>query len=175
MLGKATVERTPFTLMQLATIGNDGAPKLRTIVARRFDTATACLSFITDVRSPKVKEILGNPSVSLVALDADASVQIRFEGLASVIEDEHRRQTCWNTLHTHTHELFHSSLAPGTTKPCAAAEMPENIDPESAYERFCLINIYLQYVEWLQVSTRPHIRRGFTRESQSWTGSWIVP
>ncbi len=90
--------------------------------------ATACLSFITDVRSPKVKEILGNPSASLVALDTDASNQLRFEGVASIVEDEHRRRSCWNKLHTHMHELFHSSLAPGTTIAPATAEMQENID-----------------------------------------------
>ncbi|WP_079212821.1 pyridoxamine 5'-phosphate oxidase family protein [Brucella pituitosa] len=175
MLGQAMVERTPFTLMQLATIGNEGKPKLRTIVARRFDEATACLSFITDVRSPKVKEILDNPSVSLVAFDADASVQLRIDGIASIIEDEYRRQICWNMLHNHTHDLFHSSLPPGTAIPYATAETLENCDPELAYERFCLINIYLEYVEWLQISTLPHVRRSFIRESRGWMGSWIVP
>ncbi len=175
MLDHAVSRRTPFTLMQLATVGSDGAPKLRTIVLRRFDEATARLSFVTDRRSLKVKEMLDNPSVSLVAFDGAASVQLRLEGLAAVIEDERRKKAFWNALRNHTHILFQSSLAPGTAIPSPPIETAENCDPNAAYERFCLVDIYLHQVEWLDISSAPHTRCSFKREGKGWTASWIVP
>ena len=81
-LAAAVKQRSPFTLMQLATVGEDGAPKLRTIVLRRFDEETGSLSFIADLRSPKVREIKANPLVSLAAFDGGNAVQLRIDGRA---------------------------------------------------------------------------------------------
>ena len=76
-LGAATRSRSPFTMMQLATIGMDGAPKVRTIVIRQVDETHSTLSFVTDVRSPKIAEIRLDPRVSLVGYDPQAGIQIR--------------------------------------------------------------------------------------------------
>ena len=101
VLADAVKQRTPFTLMQLATVGEDGAPKIRTIVLRSFNEASTSLSFITDLRSPKVREITANPCVSLAGFDNERVVQLRIDGRAEIIEDETRRRDFWNALRIH--------------------------------------------------------------------------
>ncbi|MGW6781027.1 pyridoxamine 5'-phosphate oxidase family protein [Brucella pseudogrignonensis] len=171
---RAVTERTRFTVMQIATIGRDEAPKLRSIVIRCVNKQTASLSFITDRRSPKVREIYENPSVSLLAFDSDTSVQLRMEGLATVIEDEKRKRSVWESLHNHTHILFGSPLVPGTpvSSPMAVSQI---YDPKTAYEQFCLIEIYLSSIDWLHVGMEPQMRCRFERESERWIGIWLVP
>ena len=73
--------------MQLATVGEDGAPKIRTIVLRSFNEASASLSFITDLRSPKVREITANPCVSLAGFDNERVVQLRIDGRAEIVAE----------------------------------------------------------------------------------------
>src|SRR5271166_3349410 len=71
--------RTPFTVLQLATSGLDGAPKVRSVILRGADAERGTVSFFTDLRSSKIEEIRHEPRVSLVAYDEDAGFQIRLE------------------------------------------------------------------------------------------------
>ena len=174
-LAAAVKQRSPFTLMQLATIGEDGAPKLRTIVLRRFDEETGSLSFIADLRSPKVREIKANPLVSLAAFDGGNAVQLRIDGRAAIIEDETQKRAFWNSLRPHTHILFRSPLPPGTALAFPQDAAFGNADPEAAYAQFCLIEIALTHLEWLDLSSEQHTRCSFRRGTEGWAGTWVVP
>ncbi len=85
-LTQASIERSPFTLMQLATINSKNEPKLRTIVLRDFNAEKAIISFFTDTRSQKIEEINNNHKVALVAFDPKG-IQLRIEGEANIIQD----------------------------------------------------------------------------------------
>ena len=175
VLADAVKQRTPFTLMQLATVGEDGAPKIRTIVLRSFNEASTSLSFITDLRSPKVREITANPCVSLAGFDNERVVQLRIDGRAEIIEDETRRRDFWNALHPHTHILFRSALPPGTVLASPNEMETDDSDPATAYARFCLVEIVISHVERLDLSSEPHRRCSFRQGLHGWEGRWIVP
>ena len=55
--------RTPFTVLQLATSGLDGAPKVRSVILRGADAERGAVSFFTDLRSTKIKEMRRQPRV----------------------------------------------------------------------------------------------------------------
>jgi pyridoxamine 5'-phosphate oxidase-like protein len=59
-LAAAASRRSPFTLMQFATVDENNAPKLRTIVVRGFDERTGRIEFSTNVGSRKVAEVSTN-------------------------------------------------------------------------------------------------------------------
>ena len=170
VLADAVKQRTPFTLMQLATVGEDGAPKIRTIVLRSFNEASTSLSFITDLRSPKA-----NPCVSLAGFDNERVVQLRIDGRAEIIEDETRRRDFWNALRPHTHILFRSALPPGTVLASPNEMETDDSDPATAYARFCLVEIVISHVERLDLSSEPHRRCSFRQGLHGWEGRWIVP
>lgn len=107
-------QRSPFTMVQAATLGVDGAPKVRTIVLRQASRAEQRLSFHTDARSDKVAELRRDPSIAIVAADLDALVQIRVEGLASICDDDARRRAIWASSRPHTLLLYRAPLRPGT-------------------------------------------------------------
>lgn len=175
-LGAAATSRSPFNFLQLATAGLDGAPQLRTIVLRRCDASQGTLSFVTDMRSPKIQEIRNDPRVALVGFDPAASVQLRLSGDATISDDEAERLEMWQSLRERTLILFDAPHAPGTIlddngQPLQAGE-PSNEEP---YKRFALVTVRLNRLEWLDLSSEHHIRCAFDRDGATWRGAWLAP
>ncbi|ACE92360.1 MULTISPECIES: pyridoxamine 5'-phosphate oxidase family protein [Rhizobium] len=76
-----------------------------------FDGAT--VSFITDIRSTKIKDIGRDPRVSGIAYDLDSRVQIKLVGTAMIVEDEDTRRAIWQRLKPPTRKQFETDLPPG--------------------------------------------------------------
>jgi pyridoxamine 5'-phosphate oxidase len=106
--------RTPFTVLQLATSGLDGGPKVRGVILRSADAEQGAVSFFTDLRSAKVEEMRHQPRVSLIGYDADAGFQIRLEGKASIDTEGPEKAAAWAACRSHTRALFQHPLPSGT-------------------------------------------------------------
>lgn len=175
-LGAAATSRSPFNFLQLATVGLDSAPQLRTIVLRRCDAIGGTLSFVTDKRSPKIREIRNDPRVALVGFDPTGSVQLRLSGEAEISDDEAERLEVWQSLRERTLILFDAPHAPGTIlddngQPLQAGE-PLNEEP---YKRFALVTVRLNQLEWLDLSAEHHVRCAFDRDGATWRGARLAP
>jgi len=176
LLKNAVERRSPFTALQLATVSEDGAPKLRTIILRGFDPAHGTVAFITDRRAPKVREIGIDARVSLAGYDPLSNLQLRMEGTAAIVEDESEREAVWASLRPHTHILFRTPFAPGMALEAQdAALVPENAYSIATHEHYCLIRVSINLLELLDLSSEPHSRNRFTRGRQGWTGGRIAP
>lgn len=175
-LGAAATSRSPFNFLQLATAGLDGAPQLRTIVLRRCDATNGTLSFVTDMRSPKIRELRNDPRVALVGFDPAASVQLRLSGVAAISDDEAKRLEMWQSLRERTLILFDAPHAPGTAldvngQPLKAGEPLD----EEPYARFALVTVTLNRLEWLDLSSEHHVRCAFDRDGAIWRGARLAP
>ncbi|MGS0896916.1 pyridoxamine 5'-phosphate oxidase family protein [Burkholderia stagnalis] len=171
-----SAQRSPFTMLQAATLGLDGAPKVRTIVLRQVSRTDRMLSFHTDARSEKVAELRRDPRIALVANDLDALVQIRAEGVASICDDEARRRAIWQSSRLHTLLLYRAPLPPGTP-----VESPEAAHVDSAaqagdgYENFCLLHVAVKRIDWLELARAGHRRAKFDLKEGGYEGRWIAP
>lgn len=162
----STGRKAAFTLMQLATIGLDGGPKLRTIVLRGAEPGPGRLSFITDARSAKVREIAANPRVSLCGYD-QTHLQVRIEGRAWIVTDEAERRRVWASLRQHTRRLY--DALPQET----LAAAPADADAPSGF--FCLVTVQAESIDWLDLSAAPHRRVVFHRRAGEWHGAPAMP
>lgn len=171
-----SVQRSPFTMLQAATLGLDDAPKVRTIVLRQVSRADRVLSFHTDVRSEKVAELRRDPRISIVANDLDALVQIRAEGIASICEDEAQRRAIWESSRPHTLLLYRAPLPPGTaiTSP-EAAHIDSAAPSGDGYENFCLIHMTVMRIDWLEIARAGHRRAVFDLNESGYEAGWIAP
>lgn len=171
-----SVQRSPFTMLQAATLGIDGAPKVRTIVLRQVSRADRVLSFHTDARSEKVAELRRDPRMSIVANDLDSLVQIRAEGVAAICDDEAQRRAIWQSSRPHTLLLYRAPLPPGTP-----VESPEDAHVDGTaptgdgYENFCLIHMTITRVDWLELARAGHRRAVFDLHEGGYEGRWIAP
>ncbi|MGP5930077.1 pyridoxamine 5'-phosphate oxidase family protein [Corynebacterium glyciniphilum] len=78
------------TLMTLATVGEDGYPRTRTVNVNGVREDGGVL-FHTDTRSEKVHDIDGDGKASLTVLTADASRQVTAIGDAVRVDEETER------------------------------------------------------------------------------------
>ncbi|WP_322087523.1 pyridoxamine 5'-phosphate oxidase family protein [Burkholderia sp. BCC1999] len=172
-----SMKRSPFTMLQAATFGLDGAPKVRTIVLRQVSRADRVLSFHTDARSEKVAELRRDPRFSIVANDLDALVQIRAEGVASICEDEAQRRAIWESSRPHTLLLYRAPLPPGTViNSPEEAHLDSTAPTGDGYENFCLIHMTVTRIDWLELARAGHRRAVFDLNGTSgYAARWIAP
>ncbi|VVE75777.1 Pyridoxine/pyridoxamine 5'-phosphate oxidase [Pandoraea sputorum] len=178
LLDAATRERSAFNFMQLATIGTDGAPKGRVVVLRDAHPKNAELFFTADLRSSKISEIRGDSRVALSAFDVAKGVQLRAEGRAEVVSDPALRLSAWRKLKPHSHVLFRSNVSPGTplTDPTDVqwSTLPQTPTLEIAAQ-FALLRVSIEKIDWLDVSSEPHVRCLFNKSAGHWAGTWVAP
>ncbi|WP_269505107.1 pyridoxamine 5'-phosphate oxidase family protein [Burkholderia sp. IMCC1007] len=176
-----SVQRSPFTMLQAATLGLDGAPKVRTIVLRQVCRADRLLSFHTDVRSAKVEELRRDPRIAIVANDLDALVQIRAEGVASICDDDAQRRAIWQSSRPHTLLLYRAPLRPGTPIESPeeayieANESPATAPDHDGYQNFCLIRVTVMRIDWLELARTGHRRAVFDLNDDGYEGGWVAP
>jgi hypothetical protein len=72
--------RSGFHTVQLASIGPDGMPWVRTVVLRGVEAAARRLRVHTDRRSAKFAEPAARPAVEVCAYDPRAKIQLRLRG-----------------------------------------------------------------------------------------------
>ncbi|KVH47433.1 pyridoxamine 5'-phosphate oxidase family protein [Burkholderia diffusa] len=174
-------QRSPFTMLQAATLGLDGAPKVRTIVLRQVSRTEHRLSFHTDARSEKVAELRRDPRIAIVASDLDSRVQIRAEGVAAICDDEAQRRAIWQSNRPHTLLLYRAPLRPGTPiespedAHVIARPGPGTTPTDDGYRNFCLLHVTVTRIDWLELARSGHRRAVFDVIDDGYEGRWIAP
>jgi len=173
LITAAQPSRTPFTVLQFATSGLDGAPKIRSVILRGADAERGAVSFFTDVRSAKIEEIRDQPRVSLLGYDADAGFQIRLEGKATMDTEGPEKAAAWAACRSHTRALFQHPLPSGTPISGPAEAAPaDDVDGE---RNFAVIVVSVIRIGWLDISGPLHLHAVFQRHGRDWRGGWVSP
>ncbi|MGB5212833.1 MAG: pyridoxamine 5'-phosphate oxidase family protein [Anderseniella sp.] len=169
--------RSPYSIAQLATVGTDGAAKVRYVVLRQACEETGEIAFHTDVRSSKIAEINANSNVALVTADLENKTQIRLEGKARIITDGPVKRVAWDASRDHSLVLYRNPLVPGTEIAKPSDGQPGNApaDRDDGYENFCVVAISVTHIDWLDLSTDGHERASLVRTGSDWCGSWVAP
>ena len=181
-----------FHTPSLATLGDDGRPRVRTVVLREADSETAILRVHCDRRSDKAREILAGEILAreilagealarapcaLHAYDPKAKVQIRIEGRASLHTDDAVAEAAWAGSQPMSRVCYGIDPAPGTALARGGAYAQP--DPEAALvigrPNFCVIRVRAEVLDFLYLDRRGHRRAGWTRGETGWTGTWLVP
>ncbi|HEX7910521.1 MAG TPA: pyridoxamine 5'-phosphate oxidase family protein [Paraburkholderia sp.] len=175
----AGAARSPFSMLQAATVGLDGAPKARTIVLREVKKDEASLTFHTDARSEKVSELRKDSRIALTGCDLDAGIQIRAEGVARIVDSVDERRAFWSASRPRSLIVYRAPLVPGTVirlpQDAHAIAGQEEVDPSAGFENFCLVTVEVSRLDYLDLSPNGHVRARFVRENGTWHGSWVAP
>jgi len=172
--------RAPFTVMQAATIGRRGAPSVRAVVLRHVFEAEHLIDFYTDVRSEKTAEVRADPRIALIGYDPEGMVQLRLEGVASLVTQGADKKRAWDASRLHSLVLYRTPLSPGTSIDCPDDAYPAQADGHgtdvAGYQNFCIVRVSLKTLEMLDLSVpAAHKRARYSRTGDEWTGQWIAP
>ncbi|MFZ9168340.1 pyridoxamine 5'-phosphate oxidase family protein [Vulcanococcus sp.] len=161
--------------LQLATVGTDGTPRVRTLVFRGWG-GPAELDLLTDGRSSKSAELQVEPRVELCWLLPKARSQFRLRGrrlsLAGDRLDQARQQH-WQQLHPGARSLWGwpEPGAPFAAEAVFPAELPDGSPMPTCFE---LVRIAIEQVELLELTGHPHRRRRW-RADQNWSEEQLNP
>ncbi|MCJ2061660.1 pyridoxamine 5'-phosphate oxidase family protein [Methylobacterium sp. J-088] len=173
----AALGRSGFHLPALATLGPDGAPRLRTVVLREADPETGTLRFHCDRRSDKAAEIAVNPACALMAYDVAAKTQIRVEGHATLHTDDAVAEAAWTGSRAMSRVCYGAEPGPGTTLPAGDAyTMPDETAAATVGRpHFAAVLLRAERLEFLYLDRRGHRRAAWSRNESSWCGTWLAP
>lgn len=169
--------RSALHTFNVATIGLDGTPQVRTVVNRGFDPQTRTLRFHTDARSPKIAELEANPRCSVHIYDRWAKIQLRLDTVATVHRDGSVRQGAWDATRDFSRICYRVVPAPGDTTPVpdeVAFTAGETAD--EGEENFVAVTLQVQALEWLYLAHQGHRRARYEwDEAGLLTQAWRVP
>jgi pyridoxine/pyridoxamine 5'-phosphate oxidase len=177
ILANASRNRSAFNFLQFGTVGLDGSPQMRTIVLRECNVEARSISFVTDIRSPKVAEIRKDARVGLLGYDHQSCVQLRLSGLAAIVTHEFERKEVWKRLRPSTLEMFNAASAPSTVlaEGQPGEETITGTDEATSYDRYALIKVTIDRLEQLDLSSEPHRRFAFDCSEDSWQITRLAP
>ena len=161
--------------LQLASLGRDGAPRVRTLVFRGW-AGPQQLDLLTDGRSAKAAELKQEPRVELCWLLPKARCQFRLRGQRLQLAPEAAlaaRHQHWQQLNPGARALW-GWPHPGASFEAAGpfpAELPDGTPLPDTFE---LLRIELEQVELLELTGHPHQRRRW-RADQGWAEERLNP
>lgn len=159
----------PFRYFTLGTVGLDKMARLRTIVLRNVSDALH-LTFYTDKRSKKIIHITENNKVCLLFFYPQKMIQLKVEGLATIIKDPQTLENHWNNLKEDSKKDYTTVSAPGSS---ISSYEPMGYLREDNY--FCMVHIEPHKIEYLKLEKPNHIRIRYSRDDEKWKGEYIVP
>ncbi len=183
LLARGKSDRTsPAHTPTLATIGLDGAPRLRTVVLRGFDAAARTVRVHTDRRSAKVAEIEADPRAALHAYHAGQKLQARLSGRARIVTGDAAREV-WKRMNGFSRRCYFAEPAPGSTAgaPTSGVEgvarsgEAEPAAVEAAFVHFAILEIAYDALEVLYLHADGHRRARVTWDGETPRSVWLVP
>ncbi|MFE1602016.1 pyridoxamine 5'-phosphate oxidase family protein [Methylobacterium sp. ID0610] len=161
----------------LATLGRDGAPRLRTVVLREADAGARLLRFHTDARSDKAAEIAREPRVALHAYDPHAKIQIRAEGRATLHGADALAAAAWEAARPMSRTCYGVSPGPGTPIPRGDgyALPTDRATAEEGRARFRVVLVTVERLDFVYLAFEGHRRARFTWDGGTPAATWLVP
>lgn len=168
----------PFKTIQVATIGLNGCPNVRTVLLRHASERDNVIRFHSDIRSPKIAELTRQSRVALVGVAADLKVQLRIFGEAQILRDDQTRRDAWNSSPDRSLVAYRTSISPGEpiAQPGDAFGGTHAPGADEGLSHFCVVEVRPHHFDWLDESAADYPQRArFTRHDSTWVSTWIAP
>jgi hypothetical protein len=167
---------SPYHIINVATIGADGTPRIRSVVLRGFDKASRTLRFHTDTRSRKATEIDAAEALSVHVYAKDDKIQLRMSCRATIHHGDEVSRDAWRATKTMSRQCYSQVEAPGTviaSPDGVAFDDSENL--ENAYVNFAAVLARIETLEWLYLSAAGHRRARFDWRHSAPSRVWLAP
>ena len=155
----------------------------RMVVLRGVNKKHKNLWFHTDIRSKKIKILKTNPIASLLFYDKEEKIQLRIFGKAKINYQNNITKISWNKTTHMSRQCYLGNKTPGSEVLLPSSGLTEEVDnheysmeeSESGYKNFCVVEIFIESIEWLYLAARGHRRAYFTLKNSSVEKKWLIP
>ncbi|MEO1093858.1 MAG: Npun_F5749 family FMN-dependent PPOX-type flavoprotein [Cyanobacteria bacterium J06638_28] len=160
---------------QMATVRPNGQPANRTVVFRTFLPETNYLTFVTDVRSEKIRDLAVNPAVEICWYFTQTREQFRLHGTIEAITQatatttqQAIRQQAWEAMSAKGKQQF---FWPHPGQPRATEGFEEVDIPVHPVDTFAVLVLDPTTVDHLELKGEPQNRYQYARQAD---GSWVM-
>ena len=163
--------------------GHDNNADGRMVVLRGINEKDKNLWFHSDIRSKKIKILKTNPIASLLFYDKEQKVQLRITGKTKINYQNNIAERSWNKTPHMSRQCYLGNDSPGSKSLSPTSGLTEKIDnhkysieeSEVGYKNFCVVEIFMQSIEWLYLAAKGHRRAYFSLKNCSVEKKWLIP
>jgi pyridoxamine 5'-phosphate oxidase len=183
LLNGALRYKDPFHNPVVANI-NDKVVSMRTVVLRNVYPQEKQLAFHTDIRSGKWNQIQNKNNISWVFYDAQARLQIRLAGIATLHQDDSIADEAWAASNLNRRKIYLGENGPSVKVPLPTSGLPASFeikDPSieesiAGRKNFGAVVTTVNWMDWVWLNSKGHRRAGFTYNLDgSFYADWLIP
>ena len=155
----------------------------RIVVLRGIDKVEKKIWFHSDIRSKKIQTLKSNPKSVLLFYDKNEKIQLRISTVTKINYKNDISKISWGkTLHM-SRQCYLGSMSPGEDSPVPTSGLAKNIDDykytieesELGYKNFCVVENFIQTIEWLYLAAKGHRRAFFSLNKKLLEKKWLIP
>ena len=155
----------------------------RVVVLRGIDEKMKKIWFHSDIRSNKIKILKSNPEATLLFYDKNEKIQLRICGNTKINYQNHISENSWKKTPHMSRQCYLGENPPGSNSATATSGLTEKVDnlkysigeSEIGYKNFCVIETFIESIEWFYLAAKGHRRALFTFKNNSLEKKWLIP
>ena len=163
--------------------GNQNKFGGRIIVLRGISQKEKKIWFHSDIRSKKIKVLKSNSQASFLFYDKIEKIQLRIFGSTKINYKNEISKKSWKKTAHMSRQCYLGNNAPGTEAIGPTSGLTNDIDnlkysleeSEIGYENFCVIETFVESIEWLYLAAKGHRRALFNLKNTIVEKKWITP
>jgi len=137
----------------------------------------------TDIRSNKLKILKSNPCGTFLFYDKSEKIQLRIFVKIKINYKNEVTKNSWKKTSHMSRQCYLGDMAPGSNISLGTSGLTENIDnykytieeSESGYKNFCVIEGFVNNIEWLYLAAKGHRRASFDLKNKFIKKKWLIP
>ena len=155
----------------------------RIVVLRGINQKDKKIWFHTDIRSNKIKILKTYPLTSMLFYDKQEKIQLKISCTIKINYQNKITQKTWGKITHMSRQCYLGERGPGTNASIATSGLSENInnfkysieESEIGYKNFCIVENFIQSIEWLYLAAKGHRRTLFNLTKDLVEKKWITP
>jgi len=163
--------------------GNESKFDGRIVVLRGIDSKENKIWFHSDKRSNKIQILRSNSKGVFLFYDKDEKIQLRISGKTKINFQNEITKNSWKKTAHMSRQCYLGEMAPGSEVLEPTSGLSNDVDnlkysveqSEIGYKNFCVIETFIQSIEWLYLAAKGHRRAYFTIENNFVKKKWLIP
>ena len=155
----------------------------RIVVLRGVDSKENKIWFHSDKRSNKIQILRSNSKGVFLFYDKDEKIQLRISGKTKINFQNEITKNSWKKTAHMSRQCYLGEFSPGSEVFEPTSGLSDDVDnlkysveqSEIGYKNFCVIETFIQSIEWLYLAAKGHRRAYFTIENNFVKKKWLIP
>jgi len=155
----------------------------RIVVLRGVDEKEKKIWFHSDIRSNKIKILKSSPDATFLFYDKSEKIQLRISGNIKINYQNHISRKSWGKTAHMSRQCYLGNKAPGSDTSLPTSGLTVDVDnlkftkeeSEKGYKNFCVVETFIESIEWLYLAAKGHRRAYFSLKNNSLEKKWLIP